>query len=138
MRWVTRERPKIDRIACPWLIVRFIDSAPEFLFVPADRVLTVAKEAGAMPYDVPGVELSHQGESCSFDAFLCKYGLSDSALDDLARIVRPLRGRPFRPRHWNPVCQRPAEPGVHCFSLPDARTVVLTRQQTATVMTPSE
>jgi hypothetical protein len=88
MKWVTRERPKIDRIACPWLIVRFIDSAPEFLFVPADRVLTVAKEASAVPYDVPGVELSHEGESCSFDAFLRKYGLNDGALDDLARIVR--------------------------------------------------
>ena len=61
MKWVTRERPKIDRIACPWLIARFIDKAPEFLYVPADQVLKVAKETGAVPYDIPGVEMSHDG-----------------------------------------------------------------------------
>jgi hypothetical protein len=88
MKWVTRERPKIDRIACPWLIARFIDDEPEFLYVPADRVLTVAKETGATPYDVPGVELSHEGELCSFDAFLKKYDLDDDALRELAVIVR--------------------------------------------------
>src|ERR1700752_5289750 len=69
MKWVTRERPKIDRIACPWLVTRFIDREPEFLFVPASRVMEVAKETGAIPYDVPDVELSHVGELCSFDAF---------------------------------------------------------------------
>ena len=88
MKWVTRERPKIDRIACPWLIARFIDDEPEFLYVPAERVLTVAKETGATPYDVPGVELSHEGELCSFDAFLKKYDLDDDALRELAVIVR--------------------------------------------------
>lgn len=88
MKWVTRERPKIDRIACPWLIERFIDKAPEFLFVPAKDVLQVAKEAGAIPYDIPGVELSHVGEHCSFDAFLSKYRLTDTALATLAVIVR--------------------------------------------------
>jgi len=87
-RWVTRERPKIDRIACPWLIARFIDAQPEFLYVPADRVLAVAKEKNAIPYDVPGVELSHVGDHCSFDTFLKKYGLSDPALQKLASIVR--------------------------------------------------
>jgi hypothetical protein len=88
MKWVTRERPKIDRIACPWLIARFIDEAPEFLFVPAPRVLAVAQETGAIAYDVPGVELTHVGEACSFDAFLRKYGLHDAALQHLALIVR--------------------------------------------------
>lgn len=88
MKWVTRERPKIDRIACPWLIARFIDKTPEFLFVPPKDVLVVAKETGAIPYDVPGVELSHVAEFCSFDAFLEKYHLTDTGLKQLARIVR--------------------------------------------------
>ncbi len=88
MQWVTRERPKIDRIACPWLITRFIEPEAEFLYVPADRVLAVAQETGAIPYDVPGVELTHVGELCSFDAFLAKYALTDAALQALAGIVR--------------------------------------------------
>lgn len=83
-----RERPKIDRIACPWLIARFIDRAPEFLYVPAGDVLRLARETGATPYDIPGVELSHVGELCSFDAFLKKYSLDDTALQQLAVIVR--------------------------------------------------
>lgn len=88
MKWVTRERPKIDRIACPWLIARFIDSDPEFLFVPTQDVLSVAKTENAVPYDIPGVEMSHVGEHCSFDAFLKKYQLDDPALQQLAMIVR--------------------------------------------------
>jgi hypothetical protein len=88
MKWITRERPKIDRIACPWLIARFIDAAPEFLYVPAADVITVAKEVGAVPYDIPGVEMSHVGELCSFDAFIAKYQLADPALQQLALIVR--------------------------------------------------
>lgn len=88
MRWVTRERPKIDRIACPWLIARFIDDAPEFLYVPAAEVLNVAQASGAVPYDIPGVEMSHVGERCSFDAFVDKYRLDDPALHQLAAIVR--------------------------------------------------
>jgi hypothetical protein len=88
MKWVTRERPKIDRIACPWLVSRFVDAEPEFLFVPAKAVLDVARETGAIPYDVPDVELSHVGEQCSFDAFLSKYGLREPALHQLALIVR--------------------------------------------------
>ncbi|HUG24739.1 chromate resistance protein ChrB domain-containing protein [Piscinibacter sp.] len=88
MKWVTRERPKIDRIACPWLITRFIDTAPEFLYVPAGDVLTVAAATGATPYDIPGVEMSHDGEQCSFDAFLKKHTLDDPALQQLAGIVR--------------------------------------------------
>jgi hypothetical protein len=88
MKWVTREHPKIDRIACPWLVARFIDKEPEFLYVPPDRVLDTARETGAVPYDVPDVELSHVGEQCSFDAFLEKYRLDDPALRQLAVIVR--------------------------------------------------
>lgn len=88
MKWITRERPKIDRIACPWLIQRFIDREAQFLYVPSSDVLRIAKETGAIPYDVPGVELSHVGELCSFDAFLCKYALDDPALLKLAVIVR--------------------------------------------------
>jgi hypothetical protein len=95
MKWVTRERPKIDRIACPWLIARFIDREAEFLYVPADRVTAVAAETGAIPFDVPGVELGHMGPFCSFDAFLRKYHLTDPALDGLAVIVRGAdTGRP--------------------------------------------
>jgi hypothetical protein len=88
MKWITRERPKIDRIACPWLIARFIDQDAEFLYVPSGDVLRIASETGAIPYDIPGVELSHEGELCSFDAFLKKYALNDKALQQLAVIVR--------------------------------------------------
>jgi len=88
MKWIIRERPKIDRIACPWLIARFIDESPEFLYVPVELVMDVAGETGAVPYDVPGVELTHAGELCSFDAFLKKYKLKEPALQRLALIVR--------------------------------------------------
>ena len=88
MKWITRERPKIDRIACPWLIRRFIDPQAEFLYVPSGDVLRIAKEAGATPYDVPGVEMSHVGDLCSFDAFIGKYRLDDPSLAALAAIVR--------------------------------------------------
>jgi hypothetical protein len=88
MKWITRERPKIDRIACPWLVLRFIDAQAEFLYVPSARVLSGARETGAIPYDIPGVELTHVGERCSFDAFLTKYDLRDAALARLALIVR--------------------------------------------------
>ena len=88
MKWVTRERPKIDRIACPWLVARFIDKDAEFLYVPADTVLAVAEETGAIPYDIPGVEYGHVGELCSFDAFIRKHNLTDPALQQLAIIVR--------------------------------------------------
>jgi hypothetical protein len=88
MKWVTRERPKIDRIACPWLILRHIDSEAEILYVPTPAVLLVAEKQGAIPFDIPGVELTHNGPSCSFDAFLARYRLEDPALARLALIVR--------------------------------------------------
>jgi rhodanese-related sulfurtransferase len=87
-RWVTRERPKIDRIACPWLVRRFIDPGAEFLYVPAAEVKQVAQKQTATPYDVADVEFTHAGERCSFDAFLDKFHLKDAALDALATIVR--------------------------------------------------
>jgi len=87
-RWVTRERPKIDRIACPWLISRFVDRDAEFLYVPAKQVLDIARERGAVPYDIAGVHFTHDGELCSFDAFIKHYRLHDPALDRLALIVR--------------------------------------------------
>jgi hypothetical protein len=88
MKWITRERPKIDRIACPWLIARFIDKESEFIYVPASQVMSEAQRTGAIPYDVPGGEFSHVGELCSFDAFLARYDLADPALQQLAAIVR--------------------------------------------------
>jgi protein-tyrosine-phosphatase len=88
MKWITRERARVDRIACPWLISRFIDPAPVFLFVPAPEVLAAATREGAVPYDVPNVELGHHGPKCSFDAFVERYELDDPGLAQLAEIVR--------------------------------------------------
>ncbi|MBL7922270.1 MAG: chromate resistance protein [Bacteroidia bacterium] len=88
MKWITRERPKIDRVACPWLIKNFVDKDAEFLYVPTNQVLEKAKELNAIPYDIPGVELTHEGEFCSFDAILKKYDLKDDGLLRLATIVR--------------------------------------------------
>src|SRR5688572_5858226 len=88
MKWITRERVKVDRVACPWLIKKFVDPQAEFLFVPVDRVMEVARQQDAIPYDVPNVELGHHGQECSFDAIVRKYGLtSDLSLVLLARIV---------------------------------------------------
>jgi rhodanese-related sulfurtransferase len=87
-RWITRERPKIDRIACPWLISRFVDPDAQFLYLPTKEVLSSAREKDAVPYDVPDVHFTHDGELCSFDAFLKHYRLTDPALMDLAVIVR--------------------------------------------------
>jgi hypothetical protein len=90
MKWVTRERPQVDRIACPWLIKRFVDPDAEFLYAPRDQVLAVAEREGATPYDIPDAELGHHGEGCSFDAIVHKYGLAknDPAMARLALIVR--------------------------------------------------
>lgn len=90
MKWITREHAKVDRIACPWLIKNFVDKDAEFLFVPADKVIQVAKEQNATPFDVPNVELGHHGEECSFDAIVKKYGLDkkDPSLAEVAKIVR--------------------------------------------------
>jgi hypothetical protein len=88
MKWITRERPKIDRIACPWLIKNFVDKEAEFIYVPTDQVLIKAKELGATPFDIPNVEYSHEGELCTFDTIVRKHKLTDPALLQLAVIVR--------------------------------------------------
>lgn len=89
MKWVTRERPVIDRIACPWLIARFIDKEPEFVFVPPEQVAAIAAETGAIPFDVPSVEYTHVGDGCSFDTFVAKHSLDqDAAIVTIAAIVR--------------------------------------------------
>ena len=89
MKWITRERPKVDRVACPWLIKRFVDPEAEFLYVPKDQVLGMAEREHAIPYDVAGVELGHHGDECSFDAIVHKYGLDrDAAIARVAEIVR--------------------------------------------------
>jgi AraC-like DNA-binding protein len=88
MQWITREHPKIDRLACPWLIKRFIDPEAEILYVPATEVVATAEATGATPFDVPGVEFSHYGSDCTFDYFLKKYALHDPALHAMAPIVR--------------------------------------------------
>jgi rhodanese-related sulfurtransferase len=87
-KWVTREHPKIDRIACPWLIRRFIDPGAEFIYVPKDQVLSVAKQTGGTPYDIDGVLFTHEGERCSFDTILRIYEIKDASLDHLATMVR--------------------------------------------------
>ena len=88
MKWITRERPKIDRIACPWLIRNFVDSEAEFIYVPKEEVFAKAEELDAIPYDIPGAEYSHAGEFCTFDYIVKRHNLSDPALDQLALIVR--------------------------------------------------
>lgn len=108
MKWVTRERARVDRIACPWLVKRFIDPAAEFLFVPADRVADVAARESATPFDVEGAELGHHGAECSFDAFLRRYRLEDPALHALARIVR---GADTDARHLTPE-----SPGLYALA----------------------
>ncbi len=89
MKWITRERPKIDRIACPWLIQRFVDLEAEFLYVPKEAVKAQAEVQGAIPFDIPGVEYSHVGEYCTFDYIIKKHGLgSDATLLQIATIIR--------------------------------------------------
>jgi len=87
MKWVTRAHVHVDRVACPWLVTRFVDSDAEFLFVAASEVEAVAKREGAIPFDAPGIELGHHGSECSFEAIIAKYGLRDEALLRMARII---------------------------------------------------
>jgi hypothetical protein len=88
MKWITRERPKIDRIACPWLIKKFVDKQAEFIYVPKENVFAKAKELNAIPYDIPGAEYSHEGDFCTFDYIVKKHGIQDPAIEQLALIVR--------------------------------------------------
>src|SRR5439155_26020553 len=88
MKWITRERPKIDRIACPWLIKNFVDKEAEFFYVATEEVLAKAIQLNAIPYDIPGVEYSHEGEFCTFDTIIKKHAITDPALLQMAIIVR--------------------------------------------------
>src|SRR5213593_2492276 len=89
MKWITREHPRVDRVACPWLIERFVDKQAEFLYVPSDQVAAEAQKRGATPYDIKDVELGHHGPECSFDAFVHKYGLDkDPAMAYMAKVIR--------------------------------------------------
>lgn len=88
MKWITRERPKIDRIACPWLIKNFVDAGAEFIYVPREQVFEKAKEMDAIPYDIPGAEYSHENDECTFDYIVRKHQLTDPAVLQVALIVR--------------------------------------------------
>lgn len=88
MKWITRERPKIDRIACPWLIKNFLDHEAEFIYVPKEQVFAKAKELKAIPYDIPGAEYSHEGDLCTFDYIIKKHHITDPAIAQIAVIVR--------------------------------------------------
>jgi hypothetical protein len=110
MKWITRERVKVDRVACPWLIKKFVDPQAEFLFVPAAEVLAVAEREGAIPYDVANVELGHHGQECSFEAILKKYNLSgDPALALLGKIVNGADTD-------NTLWQQPEGPGLEAIA----------------------
>ena len=87
MKWITRSHVHVDRVACPWLITRFIDSDAEFIFVPKSRVLEVAEQQGATPFDTPGAELHHRDDLCTFDVLIEEYGLTDKALLRMARVI---------------------------------------------------
>jgi hypothetical protein len=103
MKWITREKVKVDRVACPWLIKKFVDQDSEFIFVPGDKVMEMAEREKAIPFDVPGVELGHHKGKCSFEAIIAKYGIKNPAVHILAKIVhgadvqQDLYGRPEAP-----------------------------------------
>ena len=88
MKWITRARPKIDRIACPWLIKNFVDADAEFIYVPKEEVFKKATELNAIPYDIPGAEYSHEGDLCTFDYIVKKHGINEPAIGQIATIVR--------------------------------------------------
>ena len=110
MKWITRENVKVDRVACPWLIKKFVDKEAEFFFVPAEQVRSESTRIGATPFDVPNVELGHHGKECSFDAIVKKYGLAkDPALVLLARIVNGADTD-------NSLYQQPEGPGLNAIA----------------------
>jgi len=109
MKWVTRERAKVDRVACPWLIRKFVDKDAEFLYVPADQVEEVAKREGAIPFDIKGAELGHHGDKVSFEAIVEKCKIADPAVHLLAQIVNGADGRPE-------TYGRPEGPGLNAIA----------------------
>ena len=110
MKWITRENVKVDRVACPWLIKKFVDSDAQFLFVPADQVMDIAADEGAIPYDVKGVELGHQGLECSFEAILKRYNLTDNAA--LVLLGKIVNGADTDNTLW----QQPEGPGLEAVA----------------------
>ena len=124
MKWVTRARVKVDRVACPWLIRKFVDQDAEFLFVPREEVLAAAEREGAIPFDTPGAELNHVGDLCTFDAILQKYGLTDPALHRLAAIVRGADTRNKDLTPWSRGLDAIAE-GFQSMGLPDDEVLKL-------------
>jgi hypothetical protein len=109
MKWITRERVKVDRVACPWLIKKFIDPKAEFLFVPQEKVMEIAKKEDAIPYDIAGVELGHKGDHCSFEAIIERYKIKDPAVLLLAQIVN---GADVSPKLY----ERPEGPGLEAVA----------------------
>jgi hypothetical protein len=114
MKWVTREHVKVERVAIPWLIRRFVDAQAEFLFVPADQVMAVAEREGAIPFDTPGVELGHHGDHCSFEAVVDKYAIQDPAVRMMAKIVN---GADAKQETYN----MPEAPGLKAIAFGFAR-----------------
>jgi hypothetical protein len=110
MKWITREKVKVDRVACPWLITKFVDPAAEFLFVPADKVMETAQRVNAIPYDVPNVELGHHGKECSFEAILKKYKLTNNAA--LVLLGKIVNGADTDNSLWN----QPEGPGLEAIA----------------------
>jgi hypothetical protein len=133
MKWITRAQVKVDRVACPWLIRKFVDQDAEFYFVPADKVMEEAKRPGATPFDVTNVELGHHGEDVSFNSILKKYGLADPALQLLGEIVRTADSHPTNPhpagerRRATPDRARPQYAGIKRSGNPSARVYRLRR-----------
>jgi hypothetical protein len=109
MKWITRSHVHVDRVACPWLITRFVDSEAEFLFVPKANVMEVAAKQMAIPFDTPGVELNHEGDLCTFDVIIRKYGLSDPALLRMAKIINAA--------DTNHLDQEPLAPGLEAIAV---------------------
>jgi hypothetical protein len=125
VKWVTRERPKTDRIACPWLILRFIDPHAEFLYVPAERVLDVAEEEDARSFDAPGARYTHRDGLCSFEVLVEEYEIEDPAVHALARIVHGAdvaEDRDFTPESRGLLA---VAEGFHLLELPDHRQLEL-------------
>jgi hypothetical protein len=125
MKWVTRERPKTDRIACPWLILRFIDPQAEFLYVPPDRVLEVAETEDALSFDAPGARYTHRSGLCSFEVLVEEYGIEDPAVHALARIVHGAdvaEDRDVTPESRGLLA---VAEGFHLLELPDQKQLEL-------------
>jgi hypothetical protein len=125
MKWITRERVKVDRVACPWLITHFVDPDAEFIFATRDEVLSRAAQEGAIPFDTPGAVLHHRGDECSFDAIMADYGLADPALHKMAEIVRGADVAAQRGNVPEAAGLEAIAAGFHLMNLPDHQVLTL-------------